>query len=160
MVGCKNSVLKLSSNCINRLPQYCRLSFSTTRGDSISNDELFGQVYLLSVQIPSEINQLLSENHQASLFATKIGFVQGESYNDVTKRMQQLSTGCPFPYKLAGLYRCKTPQVIESYFHQVFKQKWKRGDIVLDEIRSKAKKVKKRRRYYCKESSRSFNWIC
>ena len=162
MASC-NSLLKVSSNCINRLPQYCRLSFSTTRGDSISSDELFGQVYLLSIKIPSKINQSLSEDHRESLCATKIGFVQGGSYDDVAKRMQQLSTDCPFPYKLEGSYRCKTPQIIESYLHREFKRKWKQGEwfalssidkkhisgimadeIELDKIRYKAENSKKR----------------
>lgn len=51
--------------------------------------------------------------------------------NDVARRLQELSTGCPFPLKVLGVITCKSERHafhIEKSAHEVFRKERKRGE--------------------------------
>ena len=90
------------------------------RNRSDENGMTYGNVYRVSIQIPDSFDSIPEET-RILLRSNKIGFVRGETMEDVRKRVRAFQTGIPFPLTLEKVYRCPTPDIYETYFHQVFK---------------------------------------
>ena len=117
MIGFRCYRVGRSLVAFQRTPSLPSLS---QRKRSDENGITYGNVYRVSIQIPDSFDSIPEET-RILLRSNKIGFVRGETMEDVRKRVRAFQTGIPFPLTLEKVYRCPTPDIYETYFHQVFK---------------------------------------
>ena len=117
MIGFRCYRVGRSLVTLQRTPSLPSLS---QRKRSDENGITYGNVYRVSIQIPDSFDSMPKET-RILLRSNKIGFVRGETMEDVRKRVRALQTGTPFLLTLEKVYRCPTPDIYEKYFHQVFK---------------------------------------